>query len=189
MGVSSNAGGAAKIVGGSDVAFRILELLANPEEFSARLNALADAEASAAAQLAAIGPATDIPQIRAETNRLHDEAKAMLASAVGEANGILEKAKADAAQHIQDIRTSMAAHLEHAKSTAAEADEKLKAAIARHEEADQRHAAFTTRAGELENKARELEGKEAELVRQSGVLSAEKDKLRKLRKQLEEQLA
>lgn len=177
-----------KAIGGSTELFTVLKLLADPTTFQERIMALASAEASATQALSAVGLAEDIPKIRAEAERLLEEAKVTLLGANNDAVTIVDKAKAEAGAHLSDVRSVMAEHL-------ADAKKKLESAAARNEETialqkvvEERDAALNAKTLELHTTAAELETQRASLADQQSALAAERSKLQKLRADLTAQL-
>jgi hypothetical protein len=186
MGVSNSA---EKELGGSGAIFRAVELLANPEELRARMEALAAAEASANEALRAVGPANEILALRKEAEDLLVAAKKERHAATEEARSIVVLATDQA----NKIRRDANAQAEDTRATAVDlvskAEARLEDAEERSERLDERAEAITAKETEVAGKSQALDVERGRLFEERKALAAEKQKIAGIMAKLKEGLA
>lgn len=135
--------------GGTNDAFALLSLIANPDEYTKKLKALTDATAEHQKYVALIGPASEITKLREDAQKAKEGAEAELAAAKAEAKKIkadadakakdvLEKAQAKAKDILSDadaIKSALAADSAQIQQMSAKVTSELYAAQKATEEA------------------------------------------------------
>ena len=124
-------------------ATQLLELLANPDAYLAKLQAMEKATAEYKLYLEAVGPATEVLTLRAQATALRSDAEKRLVEAQAEADTSILEAQAEAEKILSDAKTSADAltalahiKLSEAEGVKAQAHQMLESATLAKSDAD-----------------------------------------------------
>lgn len=137
MGVSRESSQPTELFG-SEPLLRALELLADPEEFSKRLAALAQAEHDARKVVESVGPIKDIKATREKADCALRDAEASRNTAAEAAGRVAEEARETASEIVGTAKTRADQLLADAASAAEDAERRLLKVTEREKDLDAR---------------------------------------------------
>lgn len=159
----------------------LMDLLADPTKLQARLDQLKRAEDSAKEQIALAGSASEIVQLRAEIEQLHQQAKDAVANAQVEGEAIITEANQEAANVVADAEAEASQIKQAAEDEKQRADTMLSDARAEATAVSRDRNALSARTTQCDQHEKQLQQRADALDIQEQELTEEKSKLARVR--------
>lgn len=152
---------ATSITGGSASSqlMDLLAVMANPNAYKAKLDALEAATAENKKYVEALGPASEIIDLRDQAKALREEADAYKTTATTEADAALTAAKDQAVLMVADAKEQVEQLLSEAKVKTDAAEELMAKVLAAQAQVDAAIAAATVAQADYEAKAADLDAR------------------------------